>query len=918
MLSIYFKEQEKLENEFGWKSVILWENGSFMEVYELDTKNKKIGKCEIISKDLNMLVSLQNKKEPHSTKNCKMLGFPSVSLSKNLDVLLKNGWTVSIWNQYDIKGNAKKERKHFKTFTSTINLSDNENLKLNNLMSLYLYNYICPIDKIEKNDLNINILDLNTGKIDSFIFNNKIDITYNQLNEIINKYEINEVIYLSNNDNINISKIINDNQIKIYKIENNESFKNVNYQKCFIEKYFKEINTIETIFLNYPDIVYSLINLLNFVSKCDSEILDKLKTPELTINKYTTIINYDTIYQLNLINNEYNNKYKSIYNLIDNCITLMGKRLLKQRLLNPINDINELNLRYKKIEVLKDNDIYKDFSNYLKNIMDIERIFRIISLKRCNLLKFASFILSIKNAYKLLRKIQKNKQLRELFLINNVNIVNDVEVINNYLENSINIDILQKYNLTNIKENFFKDDNDLEINDIINDIKTSRQKIENIVEDLIKKDEEKKDWVKILQTEKEGYYLFTSKVRYDKLISDKVIINKYKFSTVKLSNGIKFYNDEIKDASNNIIEKTDLLSNKIKTKYINFIYNFANEYEEKIVNLINIIADIDVAYSNVISSVMYNFKKPDIEKDNNIKIKAKGLRHLLIELYNQEEKYIANDVSLDDIDNLGYLILAPNSCGKSSYLRSVGIALVLAQMGSYVPAKEFKFNPYNKIWCKISSIDNIYESKSKFIQDIIHMDMFINNADNKTIVLVDEFLNSTEEYSAAALTATSIEYLIEKNTSFIYTSHINSIINLIKENKKIVIKHFSYIIKNDKIIFERELRDGPPDSYLYGIEISQHIINNKLFLNKAFELRNTLLKKNNNLLNTKFSHFNKKKIVDQCNLCKSEIELETHHKIEQYTANEYGIIITEDNIFHKDNKHNLQILCKNCHKKIHY
>ena len=79
-----------------------------------------------------MIVSLQNKKETHSIKNCKMLGFPTVSLSKNLDVLLKNGWTISIWHQHDIKGKDKKERKHFKTFTTTINLNDNENLRLNN------------------------------------------------------------------------------------------------------------------------------------------------------------------------------------------------------------------------------------------------------------------------------------------------------------------------------------------------------------------------------------------------------------------------------------------------------------------------------------------------------------------------------------------------------------------------------------------------------------------------------------------------------------------------------------------------------------------------------------------------------------------------------------------------------------------
>jgi DNA mismatch repair protein MutS len=540
--------------------------------------------------------------------------------------------------------------------------------------------------------------------------------------------------------------------------------------------------------------------------------------------------------------------------------------------------------------------------------MDIERIFRLISLKRCELIKFASFIYSIKGCYKLLKKINKNSILKTLFL--NETVLNDIEEINNYLENIIDVDILKKYNMSNIKENFFKN-NDNELLDIENIINTNKQNIENII-DALTSTNETKDWIKLLQTEKEGYYLFTSKTRYDKLVKDN---NTFKFTTIKLSNGIKFYNDDIKKYSNNILTGTDLLTDKLKIKYLNFIEDFANNYKNKINNIINLLADFDITYSNAITSIMYNFVKPNINKDN--KLVGKGVRHLLIELYNQEEVYTANDIVLNK-DNLGYLILAPNSCGKSSYLRSIGIALVLAQMGSYVPAKEFNYNPYSKILCKISSIDNIYESKSKFIQDIIHMNMFIENADDKTLVLVDEFLNSTEEFSAAALTATSIDALINKNSNFVYTSHINSIIDLLKENKKVKFKHFNYnIIDNTKIIFDRILKDGPPQHFLYGIEISQHIINNKLFLSNAYEYRNKLMHKNNNLLNTKLSYYNKNKVIDKCEICKSDIELETHHKVEQHCANEFGIIITENSIFHKNNKHNLQILCKNCHKKIH-
>ena len=912
MIKLYFEEQEKLEKEFGKHSVVLLQNGSFHEIYTLRDK----GKCKEVACDLNMLVTLQNKKEKHSEKNVYMTGFPSYNLSKNVDVLLKRGWTISIWNQHDIQGKDKKERKHYKTLTSTINLGDNENLNLNYLMCINIYNYKCNIDKIEKNDLNISILDLNTGRILGYLFNNKPEVTYDYLNEIVNIYEIKEIIYLTNNENININKILN-REIKIYKKVNDENYKNINYQKEFIEKFFNTDN-----FLIYTDFIYTLIYLLNFVAKCEKDILNfltnKLQYPEIHINKYNTIINSDTIYQLNLINaDNNNNKYKSIYNIIDNCCTLLGKRELKKRLLNPINDVETLKLRYKKVVCLKQNAIFKNFEKYLSNIIDIERVYHRIGLKKCELIKFDNFVVSLRMCYKILKKIDKDNELKKVFVVNELLI--NVQKMINELEETFDFEIMKKYNLNNVKENFFKM-NIIELENIENELKKNKNSIDTYIKKLIG-DKEKNDWIKLMQTEKEGYYLFTSKTRFDKIMKDiDKSIKENEFTTIKLSNGIKFYNSEFKKWSNNIISLEEKLSIIIKDNYLIYLEIYYLKYNNLLEKLINFINDFDITYSNALTADKYNFIEPKIEPktDNDISsyVKGEGVRHILIELYNQEENYVANSIDLNDID-LGYLIIAPNSCGKSSYLRSIGVSLILAQMGGFVPAKSFSYYPYNKILCKISSIDNIYESKSKFIQDIIHMNNFLLNADKNSVVLVDEFLNSTEEYSAAALTAISIRKLILKKTNFVYTSHINSIIELVKENKEVKIKHFDYNIKDNKIIFDRVLRDGTPKSLLYGIEISKFIINDKIFLSEAYELRNKLLNKDNELIAKKFSHFNNIKHINKCELCNSEISLETHHINEQKNANEYGIIITEDNIYHKNTKFNLQILCNSCHKKMH-
>jgi DNA mismatch repair protein MutS len=356
MINEYFEEQEKLEKEFGPQSVVLFMVGHFHECYEYKTKKQSLGKCHELSPILNMITTLKDKSEPHSKKNCYMLGFPSLSLSKNIDILLKNNWVVSIWNQEDIKNSTKKNRKHYQTLTPSTFLDEINYLKKNNLMSLYLYAYNCKLDRIDKIELNICIIDLNNGEINSYLFNNKEEIISDELNEIINFYEIKEIIYISNTKNYELKKIIHGkNEIKIYNKEENLNYKNKIYQKEILKRCFKT----DEFLLDYPDLIYSLIYLITFINLLDKNLINNLKIPNLEINKYETIINYDTINQLNLIPSKDNNKYKSIYDIINNCSTVIGKRELKNRIIHPITDIDELNLRYKKIENLQKDKLYK-------------------------------------------------------------------------------------------------------------------------------------------------------------------------------------------------------------------------------------------------------------------------------------------------------------------------------------------------------------------------------------------------------------------------------------------------------------------------------------------------------------------------------------------------------------------------------
>ena len=255
-----------------------------------------------------------------------------------------------------------------------------------------------------------------------------------------------------------------------------------------------------------------------------------------------------------------------------------------------------------------------------------------------------------------------------------------------------------------------------------------------------------------------------------------------------------------------------------------------------------------------------------------------------------------------------------NSAGKTSLIKAIGIIIIMAQAGMYVPCESLELSVYHNIITRITGTDNILKGHSSFIVEIIDLKYILKNSNKNTMVIIDELCRGTETISACAISAACLIELDQKQASYILATHLRFLTEYPKIKAKV--KHLSVTIDSkNNIIFDRILKDGP-GSELYGLEIAKSLGLSNNFIDLAYSIRNELINKKKNILTTKKSKYNPKKIVDSCEVCgkiATDLPLDTHHINQQCNADSNGIIDT----FHKNELHNLVVLCKDCHQNVH-
>jgi DNA mismatch repair protein MutS len=938
LTEIYFDLQLYFEEKYGSNTIVLMEIGSFFETYEVNNETHHIGKAKEISELLNIQLTRKNKNIiENSLQNPLLAGVPAVSLERYLNRIIQTKkYTVVIIRQ-------KGEPPHVKRYLSNI-ISPGTNFDyLIESSENYLVSLLIDCNH-QIYSVGYSGIDVSTGKtIINEIHGTREDKTY-ALDEIFNllqTYKTSEIVLTFNSDDIDKEWVKSYLEINSLHTSINKKRAKINYQNDLFERIYSIrslLTPIEYLDLErHPYASESLAILCDFIIEHDENIIEKMSRPILLGNKRYMYIGNNALEQLSIISKNPNEM--TLLNLIDQTSTAIGKRLLKERLLNPICDIKTLNERFDLSEqLLKD---YKKFEIALKQVYDLERILRRIQLKKLHPLELDYLNTSLEAILGIFKEAQFKK------IPTPKNLYDECEALLKIIQSTFLLDICAKFRKEQIDENLFLSGVHPQIDKIIEQKESAYKKIEQIalhVESLF--EENAKSSVSINWLESEGYYISLTKNRYaiikEKLYNSFVTIDGVHhffrdFNFKILKNSVKITSLLTEEISKEISLSNIKMIALVKQRFDESLEKIETMFSHTIEHLISFVGTLDVAISNAKCANMYNYTRPSLiePRDDKRFIEAIALRHPIIESREENGIYIPNDIILGDIPtdikhdhimledyNLneirGMLLYGINSSGKSSLMKSLGISVIMAQAGFFVPCASLKFSIFDKIFTRIVSHDNLYKGLSTFSIEMLELKNIFNRASKNSLILGDEISHGTETGSALAIVASAVEKLYNLKSIFVFATHLHQLseIKSLKKLDKILYLHLgvSYDDKEDKLIYNRKLSLGRGSS-LYGLEFAKSLHMDEEFIKKAYEIRDEISGEQSELKllkRKKRSKYNKNVLLSKCALCDEVVE-DVHHINPQKEANEKGNIAH----FHKNHKYNLIPLCKKHHKMVH-
>jgi DNA mismatch repair protein MutS len=917
--NIYEKYALKYEN-----FVILMQKGDFYELYSYE---ETINQFKKISDILNIQLTRSNKKLEISKNNPYMMGIPIHVLHKYIRILVDNYYVVIQVEQE--KMDTKILRKVTNIYTKSNYIEGTQKSESNNIVSIYYgkeKKYTC---------IGLSTIDLTTGISNVYQIVN-IDEKYclDETLKYMQVYYPNEIIFVGDitpDEKEQIFRILELSDKRCTYNKFNKVNSKISYQNEFFKKIFPTagcLSPIENLDLENLDYARnSYIYLLDYIYQSRPNILTNLKIPQINdifnTQKFM-ILGNDSIVQLNLIQA---NNNSSIFDILNMTKTCLGTRYLKFNLLNPLINEEILNQRYNSIDEIIKNNLSEKIDNILNNICDLERYYRKLETGILNPFDFQTIAKTYDSTIQLYDLISNYKFIQNYKLTN----INELKQLIQYYTSKFELSLMS-YNLNDtIDTSFIKKNVNKDIDKIVDEMRICSNFMTELSKELCKYLDTKKDIyddnyvIRVISTEKE-YYLETTKKRAEtiqKLIKE-IKIGKYNIKPEELHFDIssrstiaKIRTKYLSENSDRLIELSELLSKKIKDEYKKILFNIFQDYNTIQNEIIDMISNIDYLNSGAKVAIKYNYCKPIIQQNYKSFVVTKKMRHPIIERINTKINYIPHDISLSDPNNDthdGILLYGLNSAGKTTIVRSIGLSIVLAQMGYYVPCASMNYKPYHNLYTRISGSDNLYKNLSSFGVEMAELDTIMRRSGKNSLVLSDELCRGTETDSAMIIVLGMIEKLIKTNTNFISATHLHELSQMdrIKNKKNIGIFHIhiEYDELNQKLIYTRELRKGSGLNF-YGLLVAKCMIKDNDFIKYTDDIRKEL--GDLSLISNKKSNYNSELYMTRCQICnkipkKGEIPLETHHIKEQYKSINNMI----DGI-NKNDKRNLVVLCTKCH-----
>ena len=740
--------------------IIMFRLGDFYEMFFEDAIN--------VSKELELTLTGKN---AGLDERIPMCGIPYHAINMYLEKLVENGHKVGICEQLEDPKEAKGVVKRGLTkIVSRGTIIDESLLETEN-------NYIGALIDFE-HIYALSYIDLSTGEVNVTLVNHDISSI---ISEIVN-IGIKELI-MNDKCDINIKNLL----MEHYKID------------VSIINEYKSLPDYKYVYEDIEDIRYikAIEYLINYLLKLEMQDLSHLMKANVIKNNDYLKMDIHTKRNLELTETlRLKQRQYSLLWLMDRTKTAPGARMLKNYIENPLIREDEINKRLDIVDkLIKEFILKSDLRDALDGVYDIERLTGRIALGSAS----ARDLLQLKNSLKNLPII--------LEILKKINYYTLFEIpcdLYDLLEKSINEDAP-----TTLKEgSLIKEGYSIELDEL----KSIRKNGKDFIAQF-ENDERERTGIKNLKVGYNrvfGYYIEVSKGSLD-LVKD-----EYGYERKQTLAGAERYISKV------LKEKEDLILNAeekiIKLEYDMFIEirNKVKEYIVKLQAIAHIISEIDVLQSFATIAEENNYVRPTFSHNNEVNIIEN--RHPVIEKV--INNYVKNDIKFDKNTNI-LLITGPNMAGKSTYMRQFAITVIMAQMGSFVPADEAFLPIFDKIFTRIGASDDLVSGESTFMVEMNEANMAIKKATENSLILFDELGRGTATFDGMALAQSIIEYIHDNiKCKTLFSTHYHELTDLENNLKHLKNIHVSAHLEDGNITFLHKIEEGSIDKS-YGIHVAR-------------------------------------------------------------------------------------------------
>lgn len=549
---------------------------------------------------------------------------------------------------------------------------------------------------------------------------------------------------------------------------------------------------------NLPLAIQAAANLYIYLKDTQKTALNHIthisqyNPTEFMILDEATIRNLDLVYNWQTKSQE-----GTLLRTLDKTSTAMGGRLLRQWILRPLLNLEAIQKRYEKVDFFYYNhDLRNKLAELLSSILDIERILGRIGCRRANAKDLVGLKNSLETICTIKQILEKENQnfagldpLENIIELVNTNITDDPPAIINeggMIKNSINAELDELRAISGGGK------------DWIAQFQTEQRKRTGI------------NSLKVKFNRIFGYYIEISNSNLEaapaEYIRKQTLVNGERFSTPEL----KEYEEKVLTAEEKITELELKLFYAILAKII--------AQAKSIQESAQAVAKLDVIINFARLARENNYVKPKINNDD--KINVKDCRHPVVEKLNNIA-FIANDIMLDNSTSQLILLTGPNMSGKSVYLRQIALVSLMAQIGSYVPAKEAEIGIVDRIFTRVGASDNIAYGQSTFMVEMQEAANILNNATSKSLVIFDELGRGTSTYDGVSIAWAVMEYLHNQiGAKTIFATHYHELVDLANTLQKAQNYRVAVLEKEDGVIFLHKVIKGGMDKS-YGIEVAK-------------------------------------------------------------------------------------------------